>query len=325
MRFQAYVALVAVTNFCGCEDEANPAPVKTTPNPTGSNGIAGTRQPGPFGGVNFNAWQPQPVIGSRGVRRVFPNGHVYVQAASLGKGAAGEVVLVRREHDGQIYAMKRTQTTVSSRREVEAHQAVLGLDGFPQIVDSFEDAGYTYMVLSRLGPSIETIRSFGGKLLRLSHETIGSIGLHMVDRLETLHGRGFVHLDMYPNNIAVGDGDSGRNKLFLFDFGEARRYIDAGTGEIDRSLVKTRKFDIQSLSHSILQLLKPGTPYGDFNHYEDAGITLETLCEGLPNAVLRLFKYSHETLGLHESPDYSLLRSLLRELVPDYTGTLIWN
>jgi serine/threonine protein kinase len=220
--------------------------------------------------------------------------------------------------------MKRTRANESSRREIEAHKAVLGLDGFPQIVDSFEDAGYSYMVLSRLGPSIETIRSFGGTVVRLSEETIGSIGLQMVDRLETLHGRGFVHLDMYPNNIAVGDGESGKYQLYLFDFGEARQYIISATGELELSLQKTRKFDIQSLSHSILQLMKPGTPYGDLNHL-DAGISLETLCEGLPNAVLRLFKYSHETLGLHESPNYSFLRSLLRELVPSYNGALIWN
>ena len=167
--------------------------------------------------------------------------------------------------------------------------------------------------MTLVGKSIETLRTPGGRLVKLSDETVGSIGLQLVDRLETLHSVGFAHLDAYPNNLAVGIGAEGLKELFLIDFGEARSI----TG--DRRLA-----DIQSLSHSVLQLLVPGTPYGDFKHYQDSGISIDEMCRGLPEPVFKLFKYSHITLGFSDNIDYQFIRNLLKKITPNYSGILIW-
>lgn len=246
---------------------------------------------------------------------VSASGTLFTCRALLGMGASGSVYLV--SSSGGDFALKRTSYRDSALAEVEALSAVRGQRGFQTLVDWWESGKEVFIVSNLLGPSIESIRSWGGRPRDLSLATVGSIGLQLVDRIEFLHSRGFVHLDLYPNNFGVDAGSSGKAQLMLFDFGEAKRYIDSAAD-------KTRQFDVRALSHSLLQLLRPGTPFGDYKHYQDSRLTLDQLCAGLPRAVLRLFRYSHEQLGLNENPDYEFMRTLLRELAPEYSGVLIW-
>ena len=247
----------------------------------------------------------------------------YRPRALLGRGSAGEVYLVTRSTDGQEFALKRCPRSAISDRELDAYRAVRNQVGFPQLVDAGEEDGWAYIVMTRIGRRIEDIRTVGGgRLTMLPTRTVASIGIQMVDRLETLHGLGYVHLDMYPNNVAVGLGPESTT-LYLFDFGEARQVV-ATTDRSFRPLQSFRE-DIRSLSHSVLQLLRPGTRYGDYKHYEDDRNrpSLAELCAGLPEPVLRLFEYSHTQLGF-EVPDYTMLRALLLEMAPEYAGRLLW-
>lgn len=306
MRFAYLVITSFALSILGCKDSKAGYT---------NNGVtdAGQQSNGSTGGP-FSA-DAKPLSGaSQGARITAPSGNVYVQVGILGKGAAGEVFLARREKDNQSFAMKKTLAGAKAEFEIAATKAVTGRAGFAQLIEGFTVGSNAYIVLGRIGQSIESIRTRGGRILDLPRDTIGSIGLQMVERLEVLHSLGFVHMDMYPNNVAVSQTNA--NELVLFDFGEAKPYGGAGP---------SRMSDIQSLSHSVLQLLKPGTRYGDYKHYQDAGISLETLCEGLPVSVLNLFKYSHETLGRSDAPNYEYIRSILMDLSPLYAGKLIWH
>ena len=44
------------------------------------------------------------------------------------------------------------------------------------------------------------------------------IGLQVIDRIEALHTIGFVHRDIKPDNLAVGNKQK-NNIIYLFDFG----------------------------------------------------------------------------------------------------------
>lgn len=158
-------------------------------------------------------------------------------------------------------------------------------------------------------------------------KTVASIAIQMVDRIELLHSLGIIHGDLFPNNMAVGlTTEVEQSKLYVFDFGESLRFRDESTGVHYKSLRKTRLFDIQSLSHTILQLLRPGTPFGDYKHWHEHPTrpSLEELCRGLPSQVKDVFEYSHTELHKMDIPDYKWLRSVLLELVPEYEGSILW-
>ena len=317
MRYSSTVLAFGFT-LMGCRDTVEPvavgspttlAPVGTTaPEVVITTVAAAPRIPG----AEIILDEPFGIPVGNGVVLRTP-GAAYHVRSSLGRGAAGEVFLVERSTDRQQFALKRAPTSDSSAREIDAYRTLAGQLGFPQLVDVGEEAGWTYIVLTRIGRRIEDIRTrAAGRLFVLPVEAGGSIAIQMIERLQTLHGLGFVHLDMYPNNIAVGIGAEATT-LYLFDFGEARRDL------------QNRREDIRSLSHSVLQLLRPGTRYGDYKHYEDDRDrpSLADLCQGLPEQVLRLFEYSHTLLG-SEEPDYAMLRSLMLEMVPGYSGHILW-
>ena len=51
----------------------------------------------------------------------------------------------------------------------------------------------------------------------------------MVHRLEYLHLKNFVHRDMKPENILIGQGKKA-NTVYLIDFGLAKRYLCPKSG-----------------------------------------------------------------------------------------------
>ena len=51
----------------------------------------------------------------------------------------------------------------------------------------------------------------------------------MIDLLEKLHMKGYIHCDIKPDNIMIGNfkvDPSLKNKLYLIDFGLSKRYLD---------------------------------------------------------------------------------------------------
>ena len=56
------------------------------------------------------------------------------------------------------------------------------------------------------------------------------IAIQLVQRLEYLHSKNFVHRDMKPENICIGQGKK-QNTVYLIDFGLAKRYLCPKTGQ----------------------------------------------------------------------------------------------
>ena len=50
----------------------------------------------------------------------------------------------------------------------------------------------------------------------------------IITRVETVHERGFVHRDIKPDNFLMGLGPQA-NKVYVIDFGLAKRYVDPVT------------------------------------------------------------------------------------------------
>ena len=63
-----------------------------------------------------------------------------------------------------------------------------------------------------------------------SLKSIVSLGICLVNLLETFHKAGYVHCDLKPDNIMIGDYKSNAllmNEIYLIDFGVSQKYHNA--------------------------------------------------------------------------------------------------
>ena len=79
----------------------------------------------------------------------------------------------------------------------------------------------------------------------------------LLDRVQHMHVRNYIHRDLKPDNIMMGLGEDSRN-LFLVDFGLTRPIIDPKTGKHikfvkGKNLVGTVRY-VSANSHFGLEL-----------------------------------------------------------------------
>lgn len=113
-------------------------------------------------------------------------------------------------------------------------------------------------------------------------EKICQIGIKVLDKLEALHGRGYLHRDIKPDNILMRTKNS-KDKIALIDFGYSAPYTTASGEHIkhrtnEESFIGSpgfaslatherrtlsRKDDLVSLFYVLIYLAEKGLPWDD--------------------------------------------------------------
>lgn len=142
-------------------------------------------------------------------------GHRIEHIRELGRGAGGCVYLA--ELDGVPVAVKRPTAAVASA-VIARHEALSSLehDNLTRVRATGSDDRGPYVLLDHVdGPSVETLLRWVKSADELVPEDTGTGIVGQVARgLATLHDGGWVHRDVAPSNIMVGqDG-----RVFLGDF-----------------------------------------------------------------------------------------------------------
>ena len=105
--------------------------------------------------------------------------------------------------------------------KIAKHMSDLNLKGFPKVFSAgFVSNDQPYIIMELLGLSLKDILKRSRK--HFSIKCVMTIGMQMLDRLEAFHDQGFIHCDIKPDNILIGnytDDNKAMNVLHLIDYG----------------------------------------------------------------------------------------------------------
>ncbi len=272
----------------------------------------------------------------------------------LGKGGFGQIYLGRNIKDNTPIAIKVEENSNRSHlyMEYEILKSIQGVDGIPHVYKYRQGHKHNYLVMELLGKSIDKLFSECKK--NFSSKTIFQIGYQMIQRIEYVHSKGYIHRDIKPGNFVIGRGSNSK-KLYLIDFGLSKKYLDKNTNKhipykegkgltgtaryvslfTHYGIEQSRRDDIEGIAYNLIYLAKGKLPWQGVktkNKKEKhkkimeskLQISPEKLCEGLTGEFVSLLKYARE-LEFEEKPDYKNIKLMFKKRITMNGGTLNWE
>jgi len=270
-------------------------------------------------------------------------GERYRTGKKLGSGSYSEVHLAIDKISGENVAIKfewqKAEKTNKLLNEAKYYQDLKNDVGFPRIRWCGSKGEYNMMVLDLLGPSLDDLFK---KRKRFSVKTVLMLAKQMVDRLKYVHDCGILYRDIKPHNFLMGVGEKGSKRVYLVDFGLAKRYRDAETGAHSELRIKkgrgvtgtvrysslnvhegcdaSRRDDLLALGYVLLHFLRGGLPWlgisakskrtkHELIRRRKNKTSDEDLCSGFPEEFVEYFKYCR-SLEFYDRPDYLRIQKM---------------
>lgn len=153
-------------------------------------------------------------------------GNKYRLRHKIGSGSFGDIYLGTDIQSGEEVAIKLE--SIKSRHpqllyESKLYKILAGGVGIPNLHWYGVEGDYNVMVVDLLGPSLEDLFSFCGR--KFSLKTVVMLADQMINRVEYMHTKNFLHRDIKPDNFLIGLGKKA-NMVHIIDFGLAKKYRD---------------------------------------------------------------------------------------------------
>ncbi|XP_004054443.2 casein kinase I [Gorilla gorilla gorilla] len=271
-------------------------------------------------------------------------GGKYKLVRKIGSGSFGDVYLGITTTNGEEVAVKLESQKVKHPQllyERKLYTILQGGVGIPHMHWYGQEKDNNVLVMDFLGPSLEDLFNFCSR--RFTMKPVLMLADQMISRIEYVHTKNFLHRDIKPDNFLMGTGRH-CNKLFLIDFGLAKKYRDNRTRQHipyreDKHLIGTvryasinahlgieqsRRDDMESLGYVFMYFNRTSLPWQGLRamtkkqKYEKISekkmsTPVEVLCKGFPAEFAMYLNYCRG-LRFEEVPDYMYLRQLFRIL-----------
>ncbi|XP_031502099.1 casein kinase 1-like protein 10 isoform X2 [Nymphaea colorata] len=147
----------------------------------------------------------------------------------IGSGSFGELYLGLNIQTGEEVAIKlESVKTKHPQLHYESKLYILlqGGTGIPNLKWFGVEGEYNIMVIDLLGPSLEDLFNYCNRKFTL--KTVLMLADQLINRIEYVHSRSFLHRDIKPDNFLMGLGRKA-NQVYIIDFGLAKKYRDLTT------------------------------------------------------------------------------------------------
>ncbi|XP_027116593.2 casein kinase 1-like protein 11 [Coffea arabica] len=262
----------------------------------------------------------------------------------IGSGSFGELYLGVNVQTGEEVGVKLEPLKTKHPQlhyESKLYMLLQGGTGVPHLKWFGVEGEYSAMVIDLLGPSLEDLFNYCNRKFTL--KTVLMLADQLINRVEYMHSRGFLHRDIKPDNFLMGLGRKA-NQVYIIDYGLAKKYRDLQThkhipyrenknltGTARYASVNThigveqsRRDDLESLGYVLMyflrgslpwQGLKAGTKKQKYDKISEKKMLtpIEVLCKSHPSEFISYFHYCR-SLRFDDKPDYSYLKRLFRDL-----------
>ncbi|CAD8091725.1 unnamed protein product [Paramecium sonneborni] len=268
----------------------------------------------------------------------------YKLIKKLGAGAFGEIYSANS--NGQEYAIKieRSDTKYpqllfeSKLYQYLNNQPIIGI---PKYYGYLQQDNFNFLVMEQLGKSLEDIFTDNNCLFSLQSVTV--LALQMLECIEYLHNKQFLHRDIKPDNFLLGK--THKDRVYMVDYGLAKKYLikdlhipykdnKALTGTARYASINThlgieqsRRDDLESLGYVLLYFLRGSLPWQNLRannqkeKYErimekKLATSTQTLCKNCPKQFCQYIEYS-KNLKFDEKPDYKYMKNLFIQIMQE--------
>ncbi|XP_072995300.1 casein kinase 1-like protein 2 [Typha latifolia] len=271
-------------------------------------------------------------------------GNKFRLGRKIGSGSFGEIYLGTNIQTNEEVAIKLENVKTKHPQllyESKLYRILQGGTGISNVRWFGVEGDYNVLVMDLLGPSLEDLFNFCNR--KLSLKTVLMLADQMINRVEFVHSKSFLHRDIKPDNFLMGLGRRA-NQVYVIDFGLAKKYRDTSTHQhipyrenknltgtaryasvnTHLGIEQSRRDDLESLGYVLMyflrgslpwQGLKAGTKKQKYEKISERKVatSIEALCRGYPVEFASYFHYCR-SLRFDDKPDYQYLKRLFRDL-----------